>query len=202
MELTLETDYGLQLNVERTVMVEVPSQEAMGRDGLQTFGASPLVAIAAPEAMLEAVRERQGSGMKLGCLTIGACTVGVWCCYAQGHLAAAMFDLAEPAAREMARVAIAEGHARSLLVSSDAAVMTGAKLEEDVARILRRAPTSAVASFATYGAAAGSVARELTQAATLERMGLDARLVRSVTLSMCAPSVNLEALAQRDAVLH
>lgn len=196
---SLETNFGCRLNVHATSMDWMPATTANTKRGTILLGASPVVTVLAPAAMLAAKNQDGEDNTRMGWLVNDGEHVGVSMAYIGRHFAAALHDLGEVNAQEMLRAALDEDCTRFYLRCGEDKVLVVPGLTSACRQAFQNALGARPTGFSSFMQAASSVAESLTRAETFRSMGLDAERLRSVTLSVCLPTTVAVELEVREA---
>lgn len=187
LDMTGETNFGCPLQLCSTSFRTMRAMKVVVPGGEKMLDASNVIVMAAPAAMLRAGRRNDGSNTRHGWMRNGNEMVGLSMAYIDRHFAVAIYDLGEPQAQEMARLALAEDCTRFMLCHGDEEVLVTPSLTADCRMAYEEAQVARPASFASFMRATASLTQSFTLAETFSGMGLDPDLLRSVSVSVCLP---------------
>lgn len=201
-DITLETDFACRLQVYSTEFEPMRAMKVAVPGGERMLDESHVIAMAAPAAMLRAGRRHDGSSTRHGWMRNGDEMLGLSMAYIEEHFAVAIFDLGEPQAQEVARLALVEDCSRFMLCHGEEQVLVTPSLTADCRQAFEDAQTARPASFSSFMRAMASLTRTFTLGETYAGMGLDPSQLKSVTVSVCMPRAaeanDLRVIEARD----
>lgn len=191
-EQSRRTPFGPTLTVCPTTLCYLPQANGRGLAHSDQALQVPTLQLNVPPPMLDLARSLDGGSVRLGCLSADQARIGVAMVYLPGHFAATMFDHGDDRSREIADAALSAGHMTVLLRDESGSVAVKVRVTDLMRRVLTDCKSTPPATFAQFVECSQGLARLLADPQTFVEMGVDPKSLQTITLSVCAPTVEAE----------
>jgi hypothetical protein len=186
-----KTNFGLAINILSSRVMVLPQMVGTRRHDSRTFPESTAVVTQCPAELLHLARG-MGLGLtRLASLQVGGAHFGIAMVLGNGHFAASLFDLGEEKCQAMAKQALKDGEIHLLLNHADDFLLVVPKLTSGCRNAFSMARNARPASVEEFAKGVQSIEGALRKEAAWEQMGIDARSLTSITLSVCVPGLDV-----------
>jgi len=189
----IPTDFGINLQFALAGILTLPAANGFNAAGSRAFTEGPALVLRCPDAMVAENRQQGGSQAQLATINIGgAATLGVALAYSHRHVAVAAFDLGDRESLRLMRFAAKAGEMRIILRGESDSALIIPPLDCG-SRDIVSSSTSAL-SMAGYMDALIGLKNLFRREETWTEMGVDARSLESLTLSVCLGAAGSHAI--------
>jgi hypothetical protein len=184
---TIRTSFGAALTLRLTSLVH-PSQAAATSSTTHHPQATPALQLHVPEPMLLAAPPKATSFVRLGCLQGERSRIGVAMAYAPRHFAIGIYDHGDPEVKKMTRASMNAGRVNLMMRGESDSTLVTVRLTDLMRGVLDKCLASEPSTFGDFTEALAGIAERLSSVDMYREMGIEARELQTVTLSVCMPN--------------
>lgn len=183
---TISTSFGAALTLRLTSLV-YPSQTAAATSNSARHSQAALQ-LHVPEPMLLEAPPKAASFVRLGCLQGERSRIGVAMAYAPRHFAIGIYDHGDPEVKKMTQTSLSAGRVNLVMRGESDSTLVTVRLTDLMRGVLEKCLASEPSTFGEFTEALAGIAERLSSVDMYRQMGVEARELQTVTLSVCMPN--------------